>query len=237
MNTPTTTPHILRSNDEEQQRLHDEIQRMGAMAAAQIDAAIDVIHRRDDKAADRVIANDDAIDELEQQISNDVMRLALRGPLAGDLRVILAALRIASDIERVGDYAANLAKRSKSLNQMPPMQHTRGLDALARVAAQLVRDALRAYDTLDVELAEQVRQRDVELDQLHTSLFRELLTYMMEDPRSITSCTHLLFMAKNLERIGDHATNIAENIIFRARGDEPLPPREKRDDTSSTGLG
>ncbi|MDO5504837.1 MAG: phosphate signaling complex protein PhoU [Pseudoxanthomonas suwonensis] len=238
MTTPTDTPHILRSNDQEQQRLHNEIQRMGAMAAAQIDAAIDVVHRRDDKAADRVIANDDAIDELELQISNDVMRLALRGPLAGDLRVILAALRIASDIERVGDYAANLAKRSKSLNQVPPMPHTHGLDALARLASQLVRDALRAYDTLDVELAEQVRERDGELDQLHTSLFRELLTYMMEDPRSITPCTHLLFMAKNLERIGDHATNIAENVIFRVKGEDKLPPRDKRDDTSTTsGVG
>lgn len=228
------TPHILRSNDEEQQRLHGEIMRMGAMAAAQIEAAIDVVHRRDDKAAQRVVANDDAIDDLEREISNDVMRLALRGPLAGDLRVILAALRIASDIERIGDYAANLAKRSLSLNQMPPLPHAHGLDTLARLAASQVRDALRAYDQLDVQLAEEVRERDAELDQLHTSLFRELLTYMMEDARHITPSTHLLFMAKNLERIGDHATNIAENIIFRVKGEDNLPPREKRDESATT---
>lgn len=228
--------HILRSNDEEQQRLHNEIQRMGEMAASQIEAAIDVVHRRDDKAAERVIANDDAIDDLEHQISNDVMRLALRGPLAGDLRIILAALRIASDIERIGDYAANLAKRSLNLNQAPPLPQTRGLDALANLAVAQVRKVLRAYDTLDVELAEEVRQNDAELDVLHTSLFRELLTYMVEDPRNITPSTHLLFMAKNLERIGDHATNIAENIIFRVKGEDKLPPREKRDDANTTGV-
>src|SRR6478672_10948373 len=184
-----THQHIVRSLDEEQQRLLSEILRMGEMAVTQLEAALDVIDKRDDQAAARIIGNDDAIDALEQEISHDVMRLALRGPLARDLREILAALRISSDIERIGDYAANLAKRS--------------------------------------------RARDAELDTLHTSLFRELLTYMMEDARAITPCTHLLFMAKNLERIGDHATNIAENVWFLVHGEEQLPPREKRDATNS----
>ncbi len=225
--------HIVKRYDDEQSRLSDEIQRMGAMSVAQLDAALDVIERRDDKAAERIIANDEAIDALEHEVSQDVMKLALRGPMATDLRIILAALRISSDIERVGDYAANLAKRSMALNTAPPMPHVRGLHALGQLAAQQMRDVLLAYQQLDADAAQRVRERDAELDLQYTALFRELLTYMMEDPRNITPCTHLLFMAKNLERIGDHATNIAENIWFRIHGDQrPLPPREKRDDSS-----
>ena len=226
--------HIVKSYDDEQQRLGHEIQRMGAMAVAQLEAALDVVERRDDNAAGRIIANDEAIDALEHEISQDVMKLALRGPMATDLRIILAALRISSDIERVGDYAANLAKRSMALNAAPPMPHVRGLHALGQLAAQQMRDVLEAYRDLDADAAQRVRVRDAELDLQYTALFRELLTYMMEDPRNITPCTHLLFMAKNLERIGDHATNIAENLWFRVHGDQrPLPPREKRDDSSA----
>ena len=230
--------HIVKRYDDEQARLSDEIQRMGAMSVAQLEAALDVIERRDDNAAARIIANDEAIDALEHEVSQDVMKLALRGPMATDLRIILAALRIASDIERVGDYAANLAKRSMALNTAPPMPQVRGLYALGRLAAQQMRDVLAAYRELDADAAQRVRERDAELDLQYTALFRELLTYMMEDPRNITPCTHLLFMAKNLERIGDHATNIAENIWFRVHGDQhPLPPREKRDDSSAISRG
>ena len=230
--------HIVKRYDDEQARLSDEIQRMGAMSVAQLEAALDVMERRDDNAAERIIANDEAIDALEHEVSQDVMKLALRGPMATDLRIILAALRIASDIERVGDYAANLAKRSMALNTAPPMPQVRGLYALGRLAAQQMRDVLAAYRELDADAAQRVRERDAELDLQYTALFRELLTYMMEDPRNITPCTHLLFMAKNLERIGDHATNIAENIWFRIHGDQrPLPPREKRDDSSAISRG
>ena len=225
--------HIVKSYDEEQRRLLDEILRMGEMAAAQLEAALDVVERRDDKAAERIIGNDDAIDALEQEVSHDVMRLALRGPMARDLREILAALRVASDIERIGDYAANVAKRSMALNLAPPLPHTRGLDALGRLAVQQVRDVLAAYRAKDPAAAQRIRARDAELDTLYTGLFRELLTYMMEDARAITPCTHLLFMAKNLERIGDHATNIAENIWFLVHGEDLLPPREKRDGTNT----
>ena len=225
--------HIVKRYDDEQARLSDEIQRMGAMSVAQLEAALDVIERRDDNAAARIIANDEAIDALEHEVSQDVMKLALRGPMATDLRIILAALRIASDIERVGDYAANLAKRSMALNTAPPMPQVRGLYALGRLAAQQMRDVLAAYRELDADAAQRVRERDAELDLQYTALFRELLTYMMEDARNITPCTHLLFMAKNLERIGDHATNIAENVWFLVHGDAPLPPREKRDETST----
>ena len=226
--------HIVKSYDEEQNALLDELIRMGRMSVAQLDAALDVVERRDDKAAERVIGNDEAIDALEQQVNHDVIRLIRRGPLAGDLRVILAALRVASDIERIGDLAANIAKRSLALNLSPPLPHTRGLDALGRMAARQVRDVLDAYVQRDGETALRVRASDAELDTLYTGLFRELLTYMMEDARAITPCTHLLFMAKNLERIGDHATNIAENVWFLIHGEELMPPRDKRDESSTT---
>jgi len=225
--------HIVKSYDDEQRRLLEDILRMGNMAAAQLEAALDVVERRDDRAAERIAANDEAIDAIERSIDHDVMRLALRGPLARDLRVIFSALKVAADLERIGDYAANVAKRSTALNLSPPLPHTRGLDAVGRLALQQVRDVLVAYRDNDAEAAQRVRARDAELDTQYTGLFRELLTYMMEDARAITPCTHLLFMAKNLERIGDHATNIAENVWFLVHGGEELPPREKRDATNS----
>lgn len=227
------TDHIVKSYDSEQQRLLNETLRMGEMAASQLEAALDVVQRRDDKAAERIIANDEAIDVLELEISHDVMKLALRGPMARDLRQILAAIRIAADIERIGDYAANVAKRSLALNLSPPLPHIAGLHAIGMLAVKQVRDVLAAYRDGDIEAAQRVRAHDVEIDSAYTGLFRELLTYMMEDARSITGCTHLLFMAKNIERIGDHATNIAENIWFLEKGEEQLPPREKRDGTNT----
>ena len=224
--------HIVKSHDEEQRRLVGEILHMGEMAVSQLEAALDVVERRDDRAAQRIIGNDEAIDKLEAQISHDVMQMALRGPMARDLREILAGLRIPADIERIGDYAANVAKRSIALNVSPPMPHTSSLRALGVLAARQVRDVLVAYRDSDADRALMVRARDAELDAQYTALFRELLTYMMEDARNITPCTHLLFMAKNLERIGDHATNIAENIWFLVHGDDALPPRDKRDGTN-----
>src|SRR3546814_310202 len=156
---------------------------MGSMAAAQLEAALDVLERRDDKAAERIIGNDEEIDKLERQISQDAMTLALRGPLARDLREILATLRIVSDIERIGDYAANAAKRSIALNTLPPLPHTRGLRGLGTLAVQQLRAVLEAYRDNDPDAAQRVRARDAELDMAYTSLFRELLTYMMEDAR------------------------------------------------------
>ncbi len=230
---PSTHEHIVKSYDNELERLYGEISRMGEIATAQLDAAIDVMIRRDTKAAERVVANDDAIDALEHEVSNDVLRLlALRQPMARDLREVYAALRISSDIERIGDYAANVAKRSMVLNQSSPVPAAHGLPALAKTANQLVRDAVLAFRNRDDTLAMQVRSRDAELDAQYTGLFRELLTYMMEDPRNITSCAHLLFMAKNIERIGDHATNIAENTYFLVHGEIPDGKREKRDQTT-----
>jgi phosphate transport system protein len=225
--------HIVKSFDSELQRLYGEIQRMGEIAISQLDAAIDVLQRRDSDAARRVVANDDAIDALEHEVSNDVLRLlALRQPMARDLREVYAALRISSDIERIGDYAANVAKRSMILNQGAPVALAHGLPTLARLANELVKESLRAYNTRDADAAKAVRARDAELDVQYTALFRELLTYMAEDPKQITPCTHLLFMAKNIERIGDHATNIAENTWFLVHGETLTEQREKKDLTS-----
>ena len=227
MNT-TSHDHIVRSYDAELARLTGEIAAMGELAAMQLDAAMDALARRDRRAAQHVVENDDALDEKEREIGHGVLRLlALRQPIARDLREILAALRIASDIERIGDYAANIAKRSIRLDHAAPVPLASGLAALNRLAGELLRDVLRAWRTRDADLAHAVWERDAALDTLHTSLVRELLARMAADPAGIASCTHLLFVAKNLERIGDHATNIAENIWFVARGEPLREPRQK----------
>jgi len=158
--------------------------------------------------------------------------LALRQPMARDLREVYAALRISADIERIGDYASNVAKRSMVLNNNPPLPATARIGRLARTAVQLLSDALQAYAEGDADLAAKVRDADADLDAMYTSFFRELVTYMMEDPRTIGACTHLMFMAKNIERIGDHATNIAENTWFVVHGDMPEGERKKDDKTS-----
>jgi phosphate transport system protein len=236
MNTTTTThEHIVKSFDEEMSRLTDEIAAMGELSVKQLEAAMDALGKRDSRAAQRVADNDDALDTQERQISDDVLHLlALRQPMARDLREILAALRIASDIERVGDYAANVAKRSMTLNLSAPVPLVGSLAPMARMAGRLVHEAMLAYTSHDADLAHAVWERDADLDTLYTTLFRELLTYMMEDARSITACTHLLFIAKNIERIGDHATNIAENIWFVVRGEPLNEPRTKQDQTLET---
>ena len=229
-----THVHIIKQYDAELQRLTGEILRMGQLAINQLGAAMDVLERRDSPAAHAVIGNDAQIDALEHEVSHDVLRLlALRQPMARDLREILAALRIASDIERIGDYAANAAKRSIALNQAPAIPAVAALVALNRIASDMLRDVLLAYQDRDDVRALAVRARDAELDALYTSLFRTLLTYMAEDPRSISSAIHVMFIAKNLERVGDHATNIAENLWFIVHGAQLLDEREKRDDTTA----
>ena len=226
--------HLVKSYDEEMSRLTGEIAAMGELAARQLEAAMDALDKRDSKAAQRVADNDDAIDDQERRISGDVLRLlALRQPMARDLREVLAALRIASDIERIGDYATNVARRSMTLNLSAPVPLVGSLAPMSRMACRLIRDAMRAYAAQDANLAYAVWERDADLDVLYTTLFRELLTYMMEDPRSITACTHLLFIAKNIERIGDHATNIAENLWYQVYGEPLDKQRDKRDLTSN----
>lgn len=235
MSTLSTHDHIVKSYDEEVSRLTGEIAAMGELAVRQLEASMDALGKRDSRAAQRVADNDDALDAQERRISDDVLHLlALRQPMARDLREILAALRIASDIERIGDYAANVAKRSITLNLSAPVPLVGSLAPMARMAGRLVRDAMRAYVAHDAGMAHAVWERDADLDALYTTLFRELLTYMMEDQRSITACTHLLFIAKNIERIGDHATNVAENIWFVVYGEQLAEPRAKRDLTTGS---
>ncbi|KIQ98140.1 phosphate signaling complex protein PhoU [Lysobacter sp. A03] len=223
--------------DEEQQRLLDETVRMGELAATQLEAALGLLGSDDPAAAQRIIAGDAAIDALEQQISHDVMRLALHGPMARDLRGILAAIRITSDIERIGDFAANIAKRSTVMGTPPPLLRITALHAIGTLAVDQLRQVLAAYRDHDAASALRVRERDVAIDTAYTRVFGDLLEDMRTDPYAVPACTHLLFIAKNLERIGDHATNIAENVWFLVHGDDPLPPREKRDHSSTLGAG
>ncbi len=220
-----TTDHLIKSYDDELARLTGEITRMGELALAQLAAAVDAVEQHDEQAARRIIDNDDALDAMEHDISHDVVRLlALRSPMARDLREVFAALRIAGDIERIGDYAVDIAKRGLVLPQATPGALVRGLRPLAELAAIAVRKVLDACRDRDPGLARQAWREDDKLDEAYVRLFRELLTYMMEDPHSITACTHLLFMAKHVERIGDHATNIAENVWFAVKGENLKAP-------------
>src|SRR5580700_4935692 len=225
--------HIVKSYDEELTRLGNMIVEMGGLAESQLSAAIDAVAKRDSALAALVVEGDAKVDDLERELDNLAIRLlALRQPMARDLREIFAALKIASDLERMGDYAANVAKRSIALNQSPPVKPVYAVPRMGRLCQAMIKDILDAYVERDAEKALAVWLRDEELDEMYTSLFRELLTYMIEDPRNITSGTHLLFMAKNLERVGDHTTNIAETLYFLVHGTPLAQTRPKGDRTS-----
>jgi phosphate transport system protein len=228
-----TSDHIVKSFDEQLNRLEHSIAEMGGLAETQLAAAVDALLKRDSDKAAEVAAADARIDEMEAQVDQlAISLLALRQPMASDLRAIVCALKTSAIIERIGDYAKNVAKRTGALAEFPPVPPAFPVARLGRVAQEMIKDVLDAYVSRDVDKAEMVRDRDKELDTLYTSVFRELLTYMMEDPRNITSCTHLLFVAKNIERIGDHTTNIAENVHFLVEGEFP-PEERQKDDTSN----
>jgi phosphate transport system protein len=211
--------HTVKSYDEELAHLTNIIARMGGMAEAQFSSALHALAKRDGELAARVVAGDGRIDELEQEVQTFTVRLlALRQPMAGDLRHIVAALKISSELERIGDYAANVAKRALVLNQLPAVRPITAVLHLGKLVQEILKDILDAYIERDVDKAIRVRNRDEEVDDMYNGLFRELITYMMEDPRTITASTHLMFMAKNIERIGDHATNIAETLHFLVVG-------------------
>jgi len=230
--------HIIKSYDEELQRLDNIITQMGGIAENQLGAAIEAVVKRDSDFATEVIEGDVEIDQLERDIEALVMRLlALRQPMARDLRQSIAALKIASDLERIGDYAANVAKRSIALNQTPAVKPVYAIPRMGRLCQAMIKDILDAYVERDADKALAVWLRDEELDEMYTSLFRELLTYMIEDPRNITACTHLLFIAKNLERIGDHTTNVAETLYFLVHGTALAQARPKGDRSSLAVVG
>jgi phosphate transport system protein len=226
--------HIVKSYDEDLSQLNTMLAQMGGLVEQQLDDAIDALTRRDTALADRVIQNDDRVDALEHQIEERaILTIARRQPVARDLREIMVAIRVASDLERIGDLAKNTAKRTHAMSDQLPRKLMAGVTRMGRLAQVELKNILDAYSRTDAEMAMEVWRSDEELDALYNSIFRELLTYMMEDPRNISLCTHLLFGAKNMERIGDHATNIAENIYYLVHGKPLTDERPKKDVTSA----
>jgi phosphate transport system protein len=229
-------PHILSAFDRDLEAVQAMVVRMGGLVETALLDAAEALDARDQDLAARVRKGDQAIDALEDQINTQcAMLLALRGPTAGDLRTVLTVMKIAAALERAGDYAKNMAKRTAVLADMAPIPGASGaIRRLAKTVVQMLTDALDAYIRRDVALAEDVRQRDREVDQMYNSIFREFLTHMMEDPRNIGPAMHLHFIAKNIERVGDHATAVAEQVIYLVTGALPDDERPKFD---STGTG
>ncbi|MES2723185.1 MAG: phosphate signaling complex protein PhoU [Pseudomonadota bacterium] len=216
--------HIVKSYEDELNTLTAECARMGGLTEAQVGDGIDAVVRRDTSLAETVVARDERLDVLEADIERKAIRLiALRQPMANDLRKTVAAMKIAMNLERCGDLAKNIAKRTLVLTEAEPMSPlTRSIERMGKLVLGRLKDVLDAYTASDLDRALAVWSRDDEVDEHYNSLFRELLTYMMGDPRTITACAHMLFVAKNLERIGDHATNIAEIIHYEITGAETI---------------
>jgi phosphate transport system protein len=226
--------HIRSAFDKDLEGVQALVMKMGGLVEHALLQAAEALETRDEALAEEIRAGDRAIDELEDLVHTECARIiALRAPTASDLRTVLTVMRIVGSLERSGDYAKNLAKRSLILNQMRPIDGSAGSIArMARSVVALLRDALDAFVARDVVLAEDVRRRDAEVDQMYNALFREFLTHMMEDPRNITACMHLHFIAKNIERVGDHATGIAEQVLYLVNGRLPEDDRPKSDFTS-----
>jgi phosphate transport system protein len=227
--------HILKAYDDDLSALRNMLSEMGGMAEVQLTRSAEALMRRDGKLADEVIADDEKIDAMEIAVEEKaILTIAKRQPLGRDLRNIMVALRIASDLERIGDLAKNVAKRTHAIGDAIPRRLAGGLDRMAQLSQMQLKLVLDALALNDSDKAMDVWRHDEDIDALYNSIFRELLTYMMEDPRMIGACTHLLFAAKNLERIGDHSTNIAENIYYLVHGKALREERPKKDKTSTT---
>ncbi|MBR0655563.1 phosphate signaling complex protein PhoU [Plastoroseomonas arctica] len=234
---PQDSDHIVRSFDEDLKKLRDMIVRMGGLAEQQVADSTTALMRRDSNLAQEVLTRDSQIDQLEREIeAYSVRLLALRQPMGADLRFIIAAMKISHDLERIGDYARNGAKRSIVLASLPLTGSLNGFGRMARLVQENLTAAIDALVQDDAEAAKQVWGADEPVDDIYTGIFRELLTHMMEDPRNITAATHLLFVAKNLERIGDHATNIAETVHYAVLGDQLPDERPKSDSSAYTAL-
>jgi len=229
--------HIMSAYDEELKYLTRRISEMGGLAEQMCADAVRALVNADAALAQRVISDDAILDQAEREIGEKaIITIAKRQPMAADLREIIGTLRIAADLERVGDLGKNTAKRVIAVQETGiPRKLARGIEHLSELALIQLKEVLDVYATRSAEKAEAIRQRDEEIDAMYTSMFRELLTYMMEDPRNITSCTHLLFCAKNIERIGDHATNVAETIYYMATGHQPEGERPKDDRSNTLG--
>jgi phosphate transport system protein len=225
------TGHTLKAFDEDMERLRGLISEMGNLAQSAIKEAMRCLAERDIEGALRVVTKDKEIDALEVETDRRVIQLiALRAPMAGDLREAVAALKISGVVERIGDYAKNIAKRVPQLSDSGAAEPLSLLPEMARIATEMVTDVLRAFVDRDAEAAVRVCERDQAVDDFYDSIFRTLLTHMMENPHNIGHSAHLLFVAKNLERVGDHATNIAEMVYYAAVGDYMAEPnvRKKR---------
>jgi phosphate transport system protein len=228
--------HIVKSFDDELRKLREQILAMGGRAEAQLADAITALAKRDSDKAMRVIESDKGIDALEMNVAQDSLKiLALRQPMAKDLREVIAAIKISADIERIGDYAKNISKRTLQLNQQAPLKPTGSIPRMGDLAIKLINAVLSAYANDDAEGLLAAWRSDESIDEMYNSLFRELLTYMMEDPRNIGASTHLLFIAKNIERIGDHATNIAETVHFLVHG-KPIDEARPKGDTTNVAI-
>ena len=212
--------HTMRAFDDDLTNLTGKIVAMGGRVEHQLAASIKALVERDSAAAEQVVLEDDAVDELEEQIDQLVVRvLATRQPMAVDLRLIAMGLKITNDLERMGDYATNIAKRIKRINVQEPLKPFVTLPLMAQICSGMVKDVLDAYIERDDEKALEVWSRDPEVDEYYNQLFRDLLNYIVEDPKLTGVCIDLMFVAKNLERIGDHATNIAEKVYYIVRGE------------------
>jgi phosphate transport system protein len=232
------TEHTIRAFDADLQELARMIAEMGGLAERQIGDALDALNRHDAELARSAVAADARIDTLQREIEEKaVLTIARRQPMAVDLRDIVGALRVSNDLERIGDLAKNIAKRVEVVeNELRLRKVMRGVEHMTELVLAQIKDVLDAFARRDVGKAVQVWRSDEEIDAVNNSLFRELLTYMMEDPRNISVCIHLLFCAKNIERMGDHATNIAETIYYIVEGRALTDERPKGDITSTTNV-
>ncbi len=233
------TEHIVKSFEDELDALSTAIAQMGGLTEVQLSGAIDSVARKDLRLAEKTVASDAQIDAMEHEIEAQAVKLiALRQPMARDLRETIAAFKIVSDLERIGDLSKNIAKRSIVILDQhdTPSRLMQSLSRMGRLALGQLKKVLDAYANRSLEEAQEVWMSDEEIDEMYNSIFRELLTYMMEDPRMIGACTHFLFIAKNIERIGDHATNIAETINYLITGEWVVDERPKSDQTSTVNM-
>ena len=229
--------HIYTAYDDDLKFLSRRISEMGGLAEQMVAESVRALVNSDTALAQKVISDDVILDHAEREVGDKaIITIARRQPMAADLREIMGSIRIAADLERVGDLGKNTAKRVIAVQSTGvPRKLARGLEHLSELALVQLKEVLDVYTSRAADKAKSIRERDNEIDAMYTSLFRELLTYMMEDPRNITSCTHLLFCAKNIERIGDHATNIAETIYYMATGAQPEGDRPKDDSANTVG--
>ena len=230
--------HTIKAFDADLQDLIRMVAEMGGLAERQIGDAIDALDRRDTALAQKIVADDARIDALQREIEEKtILTIARRQPMAVDLREIVAALRVANDLERIGDLAKNIAKRVAALDSdFHPQKVMRGVEHMTELVLAQIKDVLDSYARRDATKAIAVWRGDEEIDAVNNSLFRELLTYMMEDPRNISFCIHLLFCAKNIERMGDHATNIAETVYYMVEGRALTDERPKGDSTATISI-